>query len=424
MKASFWKLFTLAAVLSLVATAGAKDEPRFKTKKPLVQVAILLDTSNSMDGLIGQAKSQLWRIVNEFNRARQDGEMPEVQVALFEYGNNGLSAQAGWIRKVSDFTTDLDLISEKLFALRTDGGEEYCGWVIKDALQRLEWSPSPRAYKAIFIAGNEPFTQGPVDYADSCKAAKAHDVLVNTIFCGNEREGVDTMWRDGARVGYGKFLVIDQDRAAAYVEAPQDKEIAKLSSDLNGTYLAYGRAGEDSSVRQEAQDRNAATVASSGALVSRSVAKASPNYYNGSWDLVDAAKDKDFKLDAVKEAELPATMQALPRAERRDFIEKKSQERAGLQAKINALNAEREKYVAAKMKEITATNTLDSVITTTDVRTGRVESSTMPSVLDRERIDRSRFGPHWVSRKPVVTPAFPLTILSNLSSPIMISAPA
>ena len=33
--------------------------------KALVQVAILLDTSNSMDGLIEQAKTQLWRVVNE-----------------------------------------------------------------------------------------------------------------------------------------------------------------------------------------------------------------------------------------------------------------------------------------------------------------------------------------------------------------------
>jgi hypothetical protein len=365
MKISFCKLFMLAAVLSLISTTGAKAEPKFKTTKPLVQIAILLDTSNSMDGLINQAKSQLWKIVNEFNHARQDGELPEVQVALFEYGNNGLSAQAGWIRKVSDFTTDLDLISEKLFALRTDGGEEYCGWVIKDALDRLEWSSSSRAYKAIFIAGNEPFTQGPVDYTDPCKSARARGIMVNTIHCGDERTGVNTMWRDGARLGGGKYLVIDQDRAVAYIEAPQDKEIATLSSDLNGTYLAYGQAGAVGSVRQEMQDRNAATVAASGALVARSVAKASPNYNNGNWDLVDASKSKDFKLDDVKESDLPATMQALPPAERKEFIEQKAKDRAELQAKIHELNAAREKFVAAKMKEVAGTNTLDGVVIAT-----------------------------------------------------------
>ena len=33
--------------------------------KNLIQMAILLDTSGSMDGLIEQAKAQLWKIVNE-----------------------------------------------------------------------------------------------------------------------------------------------------------------------------------------------------------------------------------------------------------------------------------------------------------------------------------------------------------------------
>ena len=365
MKTHFCKLFTLAVAVSLAATAGAKEEPRFKTQRPLVQVAILLDTSNSMDGLISQAKSQLWKIVNEFNHARQDREMPEVQVALFEYGNNNLSAQAGYIRKVSDFTSDLDLISEKLFALKTNGGEEYCGWVIKDALNRLEWSPSPRAYKAIFIAGNEPFTQGPEDYRDPCKAAHARGILVNTIHCGDERTGVETMWRDGARLADGKYLVIDQDRAVAYVEAPQDQKIAKLSTDLNGTYLAYGRAGAESSTRQETQDRNAATVAASGAVVARAVAKSSAHYSNSRWDLVDAAKDKEFKLDGLKEAELPAALQGLAPSQRKEFVEKKAQERAALQAKINTLNSAREKFVTAKMKTDTATNTLDNVVITT-----------------------------------------------------------
>jgi hypothetical protein len=365
MKIPFAKLFTLAAAVALAANAIAKEPPRFKTKKPLVQIAVLLDTSNSMDGLIGQAKSQLWKIVNEFMRARQDGELPTVQVALFEYGNNGLAAQAGYIRKVSDFTTDLDLISEKLFALKTNGGEEYCGWVVKDALERLEWSSSARTYKAIFVAGNEPFTQGPVDYRDACAAAKARGILVNTIHCGDERTGVDTMWRDGARLGEGKFLVIDQDRAVPYVEAPQDKEIARLSSDLNGTYLAYGAEGRLNSVRQLAQDRNAETLAFAGANVSRAVAKSSANYRNDSWDLVDAAKQKDFKLDALKEAELPATVAALPPSGRAEFVAKKATERAELQSKIQSLNAAREKFVADKLKTVAASNTLDTVVITT-----------------------------------------------------------
>jgi hypothetical protein len=205
-----------AAVVSLcvsfgVATESARPEagvqpvvelPPAETK-PLVQMAILLDTSGSMSGLIDQARTELWSIVNEFILAERDGRRPEVQVALYEYGNSRLSAESGWIRRILPLTTDLDKVSEELFALTTSGGEEYCGWVIRDATEQLAWSTAPDDLKVIFIAGNEPFTQGPVDYRQACKAAIAKGIIVNTIHCGTEREGIDGKWKDGAVLADG-----------------------------------------------------------------------------------------------------------------------------------------------------------------------------------------------------------------------------
>jgi hypothetical protein len=242
-------LALIALVACAVATDARESTPK-REKKPLVQIAILLDTSNSMDGLIEQAKSQLWKISNEFIKARQEGIAPEVQVALYEYGKSSLSRESGWIRQILPLTTDLDKVSEELFALRTNGGEEYCGWVIKRAVEDLEWSPASDVYKVIFIAGNEPFTQGPVNYTESCKAAITKGIIVNTIHCGTEAIGVNTKWKDGADLADGKYLIIDQNRAVVSIEAPQDKEIAKLGVEINKTYLAFGRAGGEGAKRQ------------------------------------------------------------------------------------------------------------------------------------------------------------------------------
>ena len=346
--------------------ASAKEpmvKPDKEAKKPLVQIAILLDTSGSMEGLIEQAKSQLWRIVNEFAKAKQDGVTPEVQVALYEYGKSSLSQNNGWIRRIQPLTTDLDKISEELFALRTNGGDEYCGWVIKDAVNDLAWSSEANVYKAIFIAGNEPFTQGPVSYAESCKAAITKGIIVNTIHCGAEAEGINTKWKDGADLADGKYLVIDQNRAIVSIEAPQDKEIAKLGVELNKTYLAYGVEGKLGAGRQVAQDANVATLApASGAVAQRAVAKASVNYRNSSWDLVDAVSEQKADVSKLKTEELPAEMRKLSTEERKVYVETKSKERGEMQAKIQELNKEREKYVAARMKEISGTNTLDAVV--------------------------------------------------------------
>lgn len=366
---TFQNSITAFVVLAFACIASAKDEikptPAPPAKKPLVQIAVLLDTSGSMQGLIEQAKGQLWKIVNEFLKAKQDGQTPEVQVALYEYGKTSLSRESGWIRQIVPLSTDLDKISEELFALKTNGGDEYCGWVIKDAVANLEWSNDPKVYRAILIAGNEPFTQGPVPYAESCKAAITKGIIVNTIHCGDESTGINTKWQDGAALADGKYMIIDHNQAVVQIEAPQDTEIARLSADLNKTYVAYGNSGADGYARQQAQDMNASSLATaSGATVQRALTKASANYQNSSWDLVDASKDKSFKLGEVKTDALPAEMQKMDEAERTEFIGKKAKERSELQAKIQTLSIDREKYVAEQRKQQSGTNTLDAVVIT------------------------------------------------------------
>jgi hypothetical protein len=353
----------IGSPLSLLARDSAPAAITKETGKPLVQIAILLDTSGSMEGLIEQAKSQLWKICNEFIKARQSGAAPEVQVALYEYGKSSLNSETGWIRRIQPLTTDLDKISEELFALRTNGGDEYCGWVIKRAVEELDWSPRSDVYKVIFIAGNEPFTQGPVNYAESCKAAITKGIIVNTIHCGAEAEGLNSKWKDGADLADGKYLVIDHNRTVVSIEAPQDKEIARLGAQLNKTYLAYGAEGRLGASRQARQDANVATLApATGAVVERSVAKASANYVNASWDLVDGSSQNGFEISKMKTEELPAEMQKMNVEERKVFVEKNARERQQLQTQINRLNSEREKYVAQRMKELAGTNTLDTVV--------------------------------------------------------------
>jgi len=351
-------LSLLAALTGAAATSLEKaEEPR-----PLVQIAILLDTSGSMEGLIEQTKGQLWKIVNEFIRARQNGRSPEVHVALFEYGKNSLARSEGYLRMIQPLTHDLDRISEDLFALKTNGGEEYCGWVIREAVTRLAWSQSPEVYRAIFIAGNEPFTQGPVKYADSCRAAIAKGIVINTVHCGDEATGIHTKWQDGALLADGKYMIIDQNHAVVHFEAPQDKEITRLSEELNKTYVAYGAAGHESAARQVAQDVNATSFASAGAAVSRAVTKASANYRNANWDLVDAVNDGTRKLSEMKTDELPVEMQAMTDVERKTYVETKTRQRAEIQSRIKELNDERNRYVAAQVKNHAATNTLDAVM--------------------------------------------------------------
>ncbi len=344
MKYALW----LAALGACVTPSNADETPT--AERPVVQVAILLDTSGSMEGLIHQARTQLWSIVNELALAERDGLPPDLRVALYEYGNSRVPAESNWIRQVSPLTRDLDRISEVLFALTTDGGDEYCGGVIARAVDELEWSEG-NEYRAIFIAGNEPFTQGPVDYREACGKAIERGIVVNTIHCGPEADGRTGEWNRGAELADGKFLNIDANSVEVAIAAPQDQRLAELNDRLNGTYLAYGVDGQE---RQVAQDGNAAANGAS-VLAERCITKWSSNYrgVNGGWDLVDACyfASETTDLAAVPDEQLPESLRGLSLEEKKAKVGALAEERKSILVEIGTLAEERDRYVAARRTE-------------------------------------------------------------------------
>ncbi len=355
---AFWLAATFAP-----QPANNPNTENQTTAAPKIQVALLLDTSGSMDGLIEQAKSQLWKMVNELATSKRDGKVPDIEIALYEYGKDEYAAKDGYIKQLVPLTTDLDLVSEQLFKLKTNGGSEFCGWVIKDAAKDLKWSKSNDDLKIIIIAGNEPFTQGEVDYKNSCKAAITDGIIVNTIFCGDCEEGVRTMWKDGADRADGKYMCINHNAAVVHIATPYDSEIVKLNEDLNKTYIAYGSKGREKKERQAVQDANAMTYSESN-VAERAVSKSSKAYKNDDWDAVDAFKDNYQELSKLKEEDLPAEMKGMDAAQRKDFVDKKAKEREAVQTKIREVNEKREKYIADERKKQSGNskNTLDEAM--------------------------------------------------------------
>lgn len=330
---------------------------------PRIQVALLLDTSNSMDGLIMQAKAQLFTIVKELSKADVDGKTPRFEVALYEYGNDGLSVTKNYVRQVLPFTTDLDKVSEELQRLKTNGGEEYCGAVIQDSLKELSWSSNKNDMLAIFIAGNEPFDQGGVSYKEACAGARQKSIVVNTIFCGNKAEGERSHWSDGATLADGRFLVIDSDRSVAEIPTPYDKKLVDLNAKINSTYVSYGPSGGAGVARQEAADNAmAGAPASVSYQASRAQAKATTNYQNSSWDLVDAEKDGTAKVESMPADQLPAELKGKSASERRAYVDSKAKERAALQQEIKKVGQERDNYLAKEKAKAGPDTSLEGAI--------------------------------------------------------------
>ncbi|HYF14637.1 MAG TPA: vWA domain-containing protein [Phycisphaerales bacterium] len=319
-------------------------------RAPEVRIALLLDTSNSMDGLIAQAKAQLWSVVNEFQHCERDGKKPELRIALYEYGNNSISSGTRWVRQVMPFTTDLDLLSERLFALTTNGGQEYCGEAIQRSTAELAWRNCPGDLNMIVIAGNEPFTQGTTHYAEAIADAVRRNIRVHTVFCGSRSEGIETKWQDGAVLGRGGYTAIDHTKDVPDCRTPFDDEMTRLGSEINTTYLPYGDTGAEGAARQMEMDRKV-MAARPASAPDRAAAKGGSAYRNENWDLVDAIKEKRVDLDALQDAELPPAMQTLPKDRRAKYVEEMAARRAEIARRLQELGQKRAEFVRRQAKD-------------------------------------------------------------------------
>ncbi len=341
-----------------------------------IQVALLLDTSNSMDGLIEQAKSRLWNIVNTLTTLKYGGKTPNIEISLYEYGNDGLAIQSNYIRQITPLTTDLDLISEKLFSLKTNGGSEYCGAVIQDATKQLQWGKEINNMKLIYISGNEVFNQGTINYKEAISDALKNNIYVNTIYCGNQNEGVSLLWKDGADAGKGKYFNIDSNQIIQYIATPYDTEISKCNDKINTTYISYGKQGSAKKRNQEVQDQNAATLSEAN-KTERSVSKSKAAYKNESWDLVDKMKDDKDALKKITKEELPEEFKNKSQEEIKVVIDKKTKERESIQKEITILAKKRQDFIDAEAKKVNKKDDLGDAISASIVSLAKTKGYTI-----------------------------------------------
>ncbi|MCV9931947.1 VWA domain-containing protein [Flavobacterium sp. LS1R47] len=384
MKTSIFISALLATTFSFANSNYTTANPKknTKTEKPItaektkIQVALLLDTSSSMDGLIDQAKSRLWNIVNTLTTLKYDGKTPDIEIALYEYGNDGLSKQSNYIRQIAPLSTDLDLISEKLFSLSTNGGNEYCGAVIQDATKQLKWAKDNNNMKLIYIAGNEEFNQGGINYKEAISNALKNDIYVNTIYCGDKTQGINELWKDGADYGKGKYFNIDSNQTVRYIVTPYDVEITKCNEKINKTYIGYGSKGSEKKMNQEMQDKNAQKVSASN-YAERAVSKSKAVYKNDSWDLVDKVKDDATAISKIKKEELPAELRNKSTAELKVIVAQKTKERENIQKEIGELAKKRQEYIDTEAKKTKKQDDLGNAINTSIVAFAKVKGYTV-----------------------------------------------
>jgi len=322
--------------------ASGKAAP--KGAPPTVDLCICLDTSGSMQKLIDSARARIWSIVNDLALANPT---PRLRVALIAYGGRDYNSDEGWIAVQTGFTEDLDLVSQKLFALHARGSTEYVGRALETALS-FDWQEGSDSLKLVVVAGNESADQDPqVPFRGMCRKAIASGVMVNPFYCGDPAHADAPGWKEIATLSDGHYAVIEQG-ATVRIETPFDKKIAALSKAINETYVPLGKAGREGRARQSAADKDAGSMGADTEAV-RGNAKASKLYWNR-WCLVDRLDRGQVDLKQIKDEDLPEEMRGLTLEEKRAYLDAKRKKREEIQAKIKEVNAERTAWLTAEKK--------------------------------------------------------------------------
>jgi hypothetical protein len=343
----------VAAMTTLGAFAGP-DKAQPPPPLPRIQVAILLDVSGSMQGLIEQAKAQLWNMMNVMGRVQSAQGTPSIEVALYEYGRRTNNQEEGYVRRISPFTTDLDSLSKQLFGLTIDGSEEHCAHALYQALTQLAWDSSATSYKVIFIAGNEDFMQGKVPYEKACAEARRLGVIVNTIYCGPRIRGIDERWDLGNQCGDGRYAAIYHNLKLEDAPTPYDSLLLSLNEQINRTYLPYGRRGVKALAQQAEVDRLNFGMSRKVAARRVVVKSQSKLYQNSDWDLVDALQRDSSFLERVDKVVLPDNLKGLSPAALQQLVRSKKTEREQVQQQIRSVHQQREAFLEAELAKDSA----------------------------------------------------------------------
>ncbi len=298
-----------------------------------------------MDGLLYQAQTQIWSLLDYAQSFTRKSRKTVVEVALITVGNGARYEDTDYIAMISGFTSERDTLADRLFLLKIEGSSEQYGNAIQRALNRLEWDEKSE-FKSIIVLGNESFDQGDVDYQRVCREATEKGIIVNTIFCGEEQKGIEEHWQTASDLGQGDYAFIDQS-SHSNLATPFDRQIFRL---YNNYLLSYG----DSSLVKAKEKLKGDQISPA----YRDMLFYRIDRQQKEKDIIDLFEESDWNLNLIDPKHIPEPLQQLGDRGLKEYLVKKAQERNNARDGLLVYRKKIKGYIEVQSKEATEGNTL------------------------------------------------------------------
>lgn len=335
----------IGIALSFVATGSVTAYAAQQNKIERIEVAFVLDTTGSMEGLIDGAKRKIWTIANTIVDIQPDAD---IRMALIGYRDRG----DDYVIKSFDMSKDLQALYGNLTRFEADGGgdePEAVNEALNTAVSKLTWSDKQGTRKIVFLVGDAPphmDYKGERKYPEIIADARKENILINTVQAGNSAE-TKNFWKDIAERGAGRYLAIAQDGGPVEeITTPYDQQILQNQQQIDKTIMPYGTRAQQDELSEKMSVKMAAPAAvqveNSKFYSKRSSAK---EVITGGGDLIDDVRNKKLQLNSVKESELPVDFKGKSEKERAEIVEKKLSERSRLEEQMAGFVKQRDDYL-------------------------------------------------------------------------------
>lgn len=359
------KTFQLTGLCAamLMATPVFAHQSQAPAELPLVhprmEVCFVLDTTGSMSGLIDGAKRKIWYIAKQI---AQTQPAPDVRFCLIGFRDRGDE----YVTRHYDLTRDIDEIYKQLTAFTASGGgdtPESVNQALHEAIRDSSWSEDKDVLRTVFLVGDSP---PHMDYPQDVKypavthMAREHDIIINTIQCGNNSQ-TTPVWQDIARRAHGSFSAIPQSGNVQTITTPMDQDMVSLNRKLGETLVPYGAASARKSVYAK---QKASEQAGGGVISDRLAYNASTRrIVQGGGDLIEDMDAGRVKLENVPVTELPEPLRALSPDEQSSWLDKRRNARKELQVVVDNLIMERDAYIEKTRKKQGNRDAFDEEVT-------------------------------------------------------------
>ena len=168
--------------------------------------------------------------------------------------------------------------------------------------------------KQIFLTGNGSVFLGAFDVVESCDLEKEKGISVNALYCYSSLRAKDISgWYKISEITGGKSIDVKvHKRLPDYATVTDISQLQKLASELNKTYIYYGKTGRDSYKAMVSNEKNAMNARQS-TFEDLLYHKISDRYQGkqNEWDLVDYIKSRNGNLKNIDAAFLPDSLKKI-----------------------------------------------------------------------------------------------------------------